>query len=395
MNIQIFKHPDFGNVRTTGNFDEPLFCLVDVCKVLDLRPDHASRQVRDLFESGCIDLPDSDEKEAPKASGSDSINISSADEVPSETVGDTPKDGVYGVRPSDGDSPNDFVATQEDYPHTMGVIASTAMIQIPLKDALGRDRNTNFITEPALYDLIFSSRKPTAKAFKKWVVTEVIPAIRKTGAYIPTANHNFAPNGGKMKLGEKEYDSPYDFLLDLFVNNFQKQVTLMTDHTKIIDTLDTMRSQINKMVRNVDETISREIGKILPSMSLPSQTVEVPDPRTLTDNSAIFRAVCRIQDERGVRYTASALAKWFSMTTATFNKTLKALGVQHRSGGRWHIADNLADRGLTDTATLTIRTASGNLSEQLSLVWTETGKWFLFVLFYRHGYIRTPTQKII
>lgn len=384
MNIQIFKHPDFGNVRTFGTPDEPLFCLVDVCKVLDLRPDNAARQVRDLFESGCIDLPDSDEKEASKAEGSDSTNIATADETPSMTMGDTQGDWVYSVHPTDG-----------DYPYNAGVIASTAMIKIPLKDALGRDRDTNFITEPALYDLIFSSRKPTAKAFKKWVVTEVIPSIRKTGAYVPAGNHNFAPNGGKMKLGEKEYDSPYDFLLDIFMNNFQKQVTLMTDHTKIIDTLETMRSQINKMVRNVDETISREIGKILPSMSLPSQTVEAPDPRTLPDNSAIFRAVCQIQDERGVRYTASALAKWFSMTTATFNKTLKALGVQHRSGGRWHIADNLADRGLTDTATLTIRTSSGNLSEQLSLVWTETGKWFLFVLFYRHGYIRTPTQKII
>lgn len=362
MDIQIFKHPDFGNVRTFGTPDEPYFCLVDVCRVFDLRPDHASRQVRDLFESESSDLADSDEKEAPEADGSDSTNIPTADGMTT-------------------------VAT--------GGITFAPIIKLLLKDTLGRVQETNFINEPALYEVIFSSRKPAAKAFKKWVVTEVIPAIRKTGVYVPAGNHNFAPNGGKMKLGEKEYDSPYDFLLDIFMNNFQKQVTLMTDHTKIIDTLETMRSQINKMVRNVDETISREIGKILPSMSLPSQTVEAPDPRTLPDNSAIFRAVCQIQDERGVRYTASALAKWFSMTTATFNKTLKALGVQHRSGGRWHIADNLADRGLTDTATLTIRTSSGNLSEQLSLVWTETGKWFLFVLFYRHGYIRTPTQKII
>lgn len=39
------------------------------------------------------------------------------------------------------------------------------------------------VTESGLYALIFKSRKPEAKAFRKWVTSEVLPAIRKTGSY--------------------------------------------------------------------------------------------------------------------------------------------------------------------------------------------------------------------
>lgn len=46
------------------------------------------------------------------------------------------------------------------------------------------------ISESALYSLVFASRKPTAKAFQRWVTKEVIPTIRKTGGY----GHSQAPN---------------------------------------------------------------------------------------------------------------------------------------------------------------------------------------------------------
>lgn len=36
LKIQVFKHPQFGEIRVTGTSDEPLFCLVDICKVLEL-----------------------------------------------------------------------------------------------------------------------------------------------------------------------------------------------------------------------------------------------------------------------------------------------------------------------------------------------------------------------
>lgn len=49
---------------------------------------------------------------------------------------------------------------------------------------LGRQGETNIVNEPGLYTLILGSRKPEAKQFKRWITHEVIPAIRKHGAYM-------------------------------------------------------------------------------------------------------------------------------------------------------------------------------------------------------------------
>ena len=46
-----------------------------------------------------------------------------------------------------------------------------------------RSSNAIIVNEPGLYSLILGSRKPEAKAFKRWITHEVIPSIRKTGAY--------------------------------------------------------------------------------------------------------------------------------------------------------------------------------------------------------------------
>jgi len=52
-------------------------------------------------------------------------------------------------------------------------------------DTLGGRQETSIISESGLYALVMTSRKPQAKRFKKWVTAEVLPAIRKTGAYMP------------------------------------------------------------------------------------------------------------------------------------------------------------------------------------------------------------------
>ena len=47
----------------------------------------------------------------------------------------------------------------------------------------GQQREVNCVNESGLYNLIFKSRKPEAKIFRKWVTSEVLPAIRKKGYY--------------------------------------------------------------------------------------------------------------------------------------------------------------------------------------------------------------------
>lgn len=54
----------------------------------------------------------------------------------------------------------------------------------PIQDSLGRTQQATFVTEDGLYDVILDSRKPEAKRFRKWITSEVIPSIRKHGAYM-------------------------------------------------------------------------------------------------------------------------------------------------------------------------------------------------------------------
>ena len=107
--ITIFNNPQFGDIRTAGTAEQPLFCLSDVCKALGLTQGH----VRERLDDG-------------------------------------------------------VVSTE------------------PITDNLGRIQSANFVNEDGLYDVILDSRKPEAKVFRKWVTSEVLPTIRKTGGYIVT-----------------------------------------------------------------------------------------------------------------------------------------------------------------------------------------------------------------
>ena len=108
--LQIFNHPDFGQVRTVTINDDPWFVGKDVADVL----------------------------------GYSNSRKALADHV-SE---DDKRDGVT------------------------------------IRDAIGREQNPVLINESGLYSLILSSKLPGAKEFKRWVTSEVLPSIRKHGAYM-------------------------------------------------------------------------------------------------------------------------------------------------------------------------------------------------------------------
>lgn len=55
---------------------------------------------------------------------------------------------------------------------------------IPIQDSIGRMQNTPIINESGLYSLVLSSKLPSAKEFKRWVTSEILPSIRRHGAYM-------------------------------------------------------------------------------------------------------------------------------------------------------------------------------------------------------------------
>ena len=56
--------------------------------------------------------------------------------------------------------------------------------EVRISDTIGRMQNMTVISESGLYQLILRSNKPEAKAFSKWVRSEVLPSIRKHGVYM-------------------------------------------------------------------------------------------------------------------------------------------------------------------------------------------------------------------
>ena len=75
----------------------------------------------------------------------------------------------------------------------------------PIKDNLGRTQQATFVTESGLYDGVIRSDSEKAKPFRKWVTSEVLPSIRKHGAYMT------------QETLEKALTSP-DFLIQLATN---------------------------------------------------------------------------------------------------------------------------------------------------------------------------------
>ena len=88
----------------------------------------------------------------------------------------------------------------------------------PIKDNLGRTQQATFVTESGLYDVVIRSDSEKAKPFRKWVTSEVLPSIRKHGAYMT------------QETLEKALTSP-DFLIQLATNlkeEKQKRIAVST-----------------------------------------------------------------------------------------------------------------------------------------------------------------------
>lgn len=118
-----------------------------------------------------------------------------------------------------------------------------------IKDPLGRTQYPTWINESGLYSLIFGSKLDNAKHFKRWVTSEVLPSIRKHGAYM-TEN-----------TLEKALTSP-DFLIQLATKLKDEQTKRkeLEEEKKRNETLVTFA---NRCLTSKDSILVRELAKII------------------------------------------------------------------------------------------------------------------------------------
>lgn len=171
------------------------------------------------------------------------------------------------------------------------------------------------INESGLYSLVLSSKLPTAREFKRWVTSKVLPSIRKTGGYIT----------GQEELSDAD-------LMAKALLVAQKQI-------------EQREQRINAL-----ETANK---KLLPDAEYGRS----------------------LQSKHGI--TTTSIAKELGMSAVTLNKRLHELGVQYRQSGQWYLYRKYQDKGLTTTRTVPIVRFDGKTDVRRETLWTMAGHRFI------------------
>lgn len=95
--------------------------------------------------------------------------------------------------------------------------------------------NMTVVNEPGLYTLILSSRKPEAKAFKRWITHDIIPTIRKTGGYVNDAAQFIDSYFGQL-------DSAQKHALTMIFNESKRMTAQLREQAPKVDFYDTFVS---------------------------------------------------------------------------------------------------------------------------------------------------------
>lgn len=190
-------------------------------------------------------------------------------------------------------------------------------------DTLGGSQEMTVINESGLYSLIMSSKLPTAKKFKRWVTSEVLPAIRKHGGYLTPE--------------------------------------------KVEEALLNPDTLIKLAQRLKEETAARKNAE-LEAASAKQVIGELKPKADYTD---------RILSSKGTVPT-TAIAKDYGMSAAAFNRLLHEYGVIYKIGKQWFLYAKYQAKGYTHSKTFDFRHSDGRPDCNIQTEWTQKGRLFLY-----------------
>ena len=186
------------------------------------------------------------------------------------------------------------------------------------------------INESGLYSLVLSSKLPTAKKFKHWITSEVLPAIRKHGGYL-------TPD----KVEE----------------------VLLNPDTIIRLATELKEERALRKAAELDAASAKQlIGELKPKADY-------------TD---------RILSSKGTVPT-TAIAKDYGMSAKTMNKLLHDLKVQYKIGKQWFLYAKYQDKSYTHSKTFDFVHTDGRPDTNMQTEWTQKGHLFLYELLKKNG----------
>lgn len=197
-----------------------------------------------------------------------------------------------------------------------------------------------FINEDGLYDVILDSRKPEAKAFRKWITSEVLPAIRKTGGYIPVAETD----------DEKE-------ILTKAVGIYERTVKALRERLAYTEVHAQQLYDCTERLEEEKEQLTKKVEAAAPLVKYAKDVLQAKDTITLT------LAAKRL----GLR-SVYVLTEWLSRR--------KVLYWDRNSTFSWLPYSAYSDNGYFTFRTTTF-VADGELRTRSYLVVTQEGFKFL------------------
>ena len=214
-------------------------------------------------------------------------------------------------------------------------------------DNLGRKQKKKYISEGNLYRLIVRSKLPAAVKFEQFVFDEVLPSIRKTGAYITDELL------GKLVESEKARD---EFLNELMKSRKEHQKTIKSHLKTLKEFKDTLEE--NAVLKDECETLEDCIGELLPSADYCDMILQCENAIPI-----------------------SVIASSYGMSAVAFNRMLYDLGIQRKVGGVWILYSYYCNNGYTVLRTYPINAVqSANHT-----YWTQRGRRFLYDTLKEYG----------
>lgn len=259
--IQVFSNSQFGDIRTAGTPEQPLFSLADVCNAIGIANPRNVKNRLDEWDVHSVDTP------------------------------------------------------------TMNQHGATVMQQM------------TYITESGLYDVIIRSESEKAKPFRRWVTSEVLPSIRKTGGYMVS----------------KADDTPEEIMARALLvaqSTLDRQQKRLAEQSEIIDM---QEQRIREQKRELEES---------------AQKVQYYD-ETLTSVNGI---------------TMTKAANAIGLSVYQLTDRLQALNVIYKQGGQWLLRVPYCQWGLHQTRTRTYTRSDGETGSRTYTVWTQNGMRFITLL---------------